>query len=55
MAQAQAAGQPQEQPSVDPVDATRVMLEGEATKIDAYRAQTERIEALKPEPQPRAA
>lgn len=50
LAQAQAAATPAEPQSVDPIDAHRLMLEGEQTQIDGYRAETERMEALKPEP-----
>jgi hypothetical protein len=50
IAQAHAAGAPQEPQSVDPIDVMRLQLEGRAQNTDEYRAQTERIEATKPEP-----
>lgn len=50
LAQAQAAAAPAEPQSVDPIDQQRVMLEGVNTQIDGFRAETERMEAMKPEP-----
>ncbi len=55
MAQAQAAAAPAEPQAVDPIDAARLQLDGMNTQIDGYRAETERLEAMKPDPQPRAA
>jgi hypothetical protein len=55
LAQAQAAAAPAEPQSVDPIDQQRVMLEGVQTEIDGFRAETERMEALKPEPKRDAA
>jgi hypothetical protein len=49
-AKAQQAATPAEPQSVDPIDAARLQLEGTQTEIDGYRAETERMEALKPEP-----
>jgi hypothetical protein len=51
MAQAGAAGTPEQPQEPDPIEQARVMLEGQQTQIDGYRAETERIEALKPEQQ----
>jgi hypothetical protein len=49
-AKAQQAAAPAEPQSVDPIDAARLHLDGTQTQIDGYRAETERMEALKPEP-----
>jgi hypothetical protein len=49
-AKAQQAAAPAEPQSVDPIDAARLHLDGAQTQIDGYRAETERMEALKPEP-----
>lgn len=50
IAQAQSAGQPQAEPqSVDPIDVARVNLDHQQNQIDGYRAETERMEAMKPE------
>jgi hypothetical protein len=54
-AKAQQAATPAEPQSVDPIDQLRVQLEGVQTQIDGFRAETERMEALKPEPQQRDA
>ena len=54
-AKAQAAVTPSEPQSVDPIDVARLHLDGQQTSIDGYRAETERMEALKPEPQQKAA
>jgi hypothetical protein len=51
-AQAQA---PQTPEGVSPIEVQRVMLEGEQTGIDAYRAETERMQALQPERPAKAA
>jgi hypothetical protein len=48
VAQAQAAGTPEAPQQPDPVEQARVMLEGQQTQIDGFRAETERMEALKP-------
>jgi hypothetical protein len=49
-AKAQQAATPAEPQSVDPIDAARLHLDGQQTQIDGYRAATERMEALRPEP-----
>jgi len=49
LAKAQQAAAPAEPQSVDPIDQQRVMLEGENTAIDAFRAETERMEAMQPQ------
>jgi hypothetical protein len=54
-AKAQQAMAPSEPQSVDPIDQQRAMLEGIQTQIDGYRAETERMAALKPEPRQEAA
>jgi hypothetical protein len=54
-AKAQQAVTPSEPQSVDPIDRHRALLEGIQTQIDGYRAETERISALTPQQQPRAA
>jgi hypothetical protein len=52
MARAQEAQAPDAPQQPDPMDAARLELEGQQTQIDGYRAETERMEALKPEPRP---
>lgn len=51
-AKAQQAATPAEPQSVDPIDRHRALLEGIQTQIDGYRAETERMEAMKPNDPP---